>query len=217
MNKLLLILLSPSRAILEQKFSCSNSCKKDSEEYDDTKREIRGRILRNWSKSLFLFESALFCVLVLIGWVIGNLPLWAAFITAIYAYSRINEIAYAFLRDPLSKLTEDTPNSDLKPEERVVMAMRSYYGLTLNFSIWFFASQQIGCELFSENLFNKPISSFFDSFYYSVVTITTLGYGDIHPVHWFSKASVIYEVFLGLLLLIVAFAIYMAQIGSKRE
>ncbi|WP_219079322.1 potassium channel family protein [Vibrio parahaemolyticus] len=42
-----------------------------------------------------------------------------------------------------------------------------------------------------------------DSIYFSIVTITTLGYGDILPVHWLSKILVIVEVLMGVMFLAV--------------
>lgn len=45
-------------------------------------------------------------------------------------------------------------------------------------------------------IFSKEYT-FFDCFYYSIVTFTTLGYGDIHPVGVFGQALVILEVLLG--------------------
>jgi len=51
--------------------------------------------------------------------------------------------------------------------------------------------------------FNAPLESWMDSMYFSVVTITTLGYGEIHPTQAISKILVVSEVLLGLLLLVV--------------
>lgn len=43
----------------------------------------------------------------------------------------------------------------------------------------------------------KPVSSWFDYFYFSVVTFTTLGYGDVHPVGVAGKALACVEVIFG--------------------
>ena len=40
--------------------------------------------------------------------------------------------------------------------------------------------------------------SYFDMLYYSLVTITTVGYGDITPIHWVSKLFVMSEIMFGL-------------------
>lgn len=53
---------------------------------------------------------------------------------------------------------------------------------------WF----QYGCE--SNNL-----SNFLNSLYFSTITITTLGYGDIYPIHLLSKIIVVLESLFGIL------------------
>jgi voltage-gated potassium channel Kch len=44
-----------------------------------------------------------------------------------------------------------------------------------------------------------------DALYFSAVTITTVGYGDLSPEVWFGKLLVILEIFVGLILVVVAF------------
>ena len=39
--------------------------------------------------------------------------------------------------------------------------------------------------------------SYFDSFYFTVVTITTVGYGDLHPTTVESKAFTMFLIFMG--------------------
>jgi voltage-gated potassium channel Kch len=45
--------------------------------------------------------------------------------------------------------------------------------------------------------FSGSAQSFLTPFYFSVVTFTTLGYGDVLPIHWFGELLVIVEVVLG--------------------
>jgi len=49
-----------------------------------------------------------------------------------------------------------------------------------------------------------------DCFYYSVITISTLGYGDIYPTAWYSKLIVIVEVVTGLSLLTFSLGIILS-------
>lgn len=88
------------------------------------------------------------------------------------------------------------------------MAMRSYYGLAFNFAvIYHFAPLP--------DLFNQPPRDFFDSFYFSGVTLATLGYGDITPIHLVSRIFTLYEVFTGILIIAVAIGTYVG--GAKVE
>ncbi|EOB6777518.1 ion channel [Vibrio cholerae] len=74
----------------------------------------------------------------------------------------------------------------------------SYLGVALLFS----AIYRI-LNIYIERAFNQNFESSIDSIYFSIVTITTLGYGDILPVHWLSKILVIVEVLMGVMFLAV--------------
>jgi voltage-gated potassium channel len=171
----------------------------------------RGSALRRWSLGLFLVElvacGALICVFPHQAEVEGS---WFAYLLLYYAFSRICEIAYAFYRDGLS--VEKT--SDLEPSDRIRMAMRSYYGLAFNFALLYyfmpisglFKAGDIGC-----------LQSFFEAFYFSGVTLATLGYGDVVPVHMMSRSLALLEVFIGILILTVAVSGYIGRLNSKND
>jgi len=66
--------------------------------------------------------------------------------------------------------------------------------------------------LFREKIFgdSDPIS-LLDSAYFTVVTLTTLGYGDIHPVTDFGKFMITVEVIIG----IVVISLFLTSISSR--
>lgn len=74
-------------------------------------------------------------------------------------------------------------------------------------------------SLWTENAFNQPLESTLDAFYFSVVTMTTLGYGDIHPLSPLAKVLVIVEVLSGVMLLAimvgVAISVSFFEIGHE--
>lgn len=98
-------------------------------------RTYRGKALRLWSRWLFCAE-AIACVALILLLNRGPSNAWSICGVAlvVYAYSRIVEIAYAFYRDPLSQSKE----SDLTVKDRVVMTMRSYFGLAFNFAVLYY-------------------------------------------------------------------------------
>jgi hypothetical protein len=57
----------------------------------------------------------------------------------------------------------------------------------------------------------EPVKHWFDYFYFSVVTFTSLGYGDIHPVGVAGKATACIEIVSGL----VMFGILLTFISSR--
>jgi len=59
--------------------------------------------------------------------------------------------------------------------------------------------------------------SFVDSLYYSVATITTLGFGDIVPTSYLARAITAVEVVSGILMLLFGFSEIMRSAGSERR
>lgn len=63
--------------------------------------------------------------------------------------------------------------------------------------------------------------SLFDFLYYSVVTITTLGYGDIRPLHWATRLLSMVEVIIGIGLIVVyvgiTASVVLAEESKKRR
>jgi voltage-gated potassium channel Kch len=164
----------------------------------------QGYALRSWNSWLFWIEIVASIALVLL---FARAPVTEANLSSgaliVYAWSRINEIAYAFYRDALSR----TKSSDLTVTDRIRMAMRSYFGLAVNFAILYYFSPVA-------NLFNNSFGNFLEAFYFSGVTLATLGYGDILPQHWLSRLLALYEVFTGILIVAVAIATYVGGLGK---
>ena len=95
--------------------------------------------------------------------------------------------------------------------------MKSYielivlYGVisfTLNF---FYQVMSCGCDSSSCTL------SMWQAIYYSGVTVTTLGYGEIIPSSFSTQLMAIYEVISGFSLIVVSFAVYVSRSISGEE
>jgi hypothetical protein len=174
-------------------------------------REHRGYALRTWSRRLFYGEALALAALCIIlrqpapgELVILAVPLlW-------YSVSRVCEIAYAFYRDPLSPKKE----SDLTPTDRVRMAMRSYFGLAVNFAVLYYFAPLAGQFKVGDA---PQLASFLEAVYFSGVTLATLGYGDVVPVSTVSRIMALAEVFIGLLVVVVAIAAYIGAIKEREE
>ena len=127
-------------------------------------------------------------------WVLVGVTCW------FFAFSRPNEIFFAFLRDAVAKVNGERPKSDLSIADRITLALKSYVELILNFANMYY--------IFPVSWFDDKFDSYWHALYFSGVTITTLGYGDIAPVFWIPRLLTVYEVLCGFILLIVSFAIY---------
>ncbi len=160
--------------------------------------EKRGDRLRHWSLGIFSLEAIGCVALAYFFSRPANRQAGAAdVVVVVYAWWRVNEVVYAFYNDALSRVKR----SNLTNTDRIRMAMRSYFGLAFNFAIAYYFIPVDG-------LFNEPIGNFWQAFYFSGVTLATLGYGDMYPIHDLSRLLALYEVFAGILILAVAIATY---------
>lgn len=152
----------------------------------------------------------LFSPVEIYGSNLGDTFKWFALVMIwMYPLSRANEIIFAFYRDAIEKLNGEPSKSTLKFGERIQLAMRSYIELILNF-----ASIYI---LLPPHCYEFKITNYLEALYFSGVTITTLGYGDISPKCVLPQMLSIYEVLCGFMLIVVSFAVYTGRGLEKKS
>lgn len=122
-------------------------------------------------------------------------------------FSRVNEIFLAFLKDSRDRLKKRRPEIPLNTYDRIVLVLHSYVEITINFAIIYYLG-------FRDCGFTHPIQSAVQSLYFSAITITTLGYGDLAPSQQASQILVVYEVINGLMLTLIALAVYLKDDSS---
>lgn len=101
-----------------------------------------------------------------------------------------------------------------KHKLRLLDILQSWTLIILGYAVIYYSIFKINSKSFI------GIESFFDSVYFSIVTITTLGYGDIVPVSFWPKLTVISEVFLGFTYVVIVLTMYLniyAQRKFKKE
>ena len=126
---------------------------------------------------------------------------WSSIILAVYLWSRSFEILVAFIIDAIDKTKPiKDSSSTLTPKDRIKLSLKSYIELILIFAI--------GYWLMPTTWWESAPSNVIEALYFSGVTITTLGYGDIHPIHPIPQLLTVFEVLCGFSLLVVSFAIY---------
>jgi hypothetical protein len=118
-----------------------------------------------------------------------------------FALSRIVEIAYAYYKDAIDTLEGREKTTALTRADRIRHAVKSYGSLLLDWSILYF--------LLPVAAFKPEFATFIDALYFSGVTITTLGYGDIVPVFPGVRLLCVAEALLGVLVLVVALGSYL--------
>ncbi len=130
---------------------------------------------------------------------------WWALLAQNVLLSRFFEIGFAFLRDAFDKLEEPDPSSDLGWGERVVLAMRSYVEMLVEFALVYAllpASAWVATDT------PPPPSKVTDMIWYSANVVTTSGGGGYIPASLPLKLLTIGEVLCGVILLVVSFTIY---------
>lgn len=203
LSQIILLLLSPTRLLIDRLKDRSADAHR------------KALLLLKWNQGFFWYDVLVALVLGVVSSPLSSYVLpsalgWAVFVMAC---SRCNEIACALLHDVGRELDFLESSTALTTGQRIKMAMYSYVGLFVNFGVIFYLLP----KLFSDAFFAPALDNFVDALYFSGVTITTLGYGDIKPDHVVTKLLVLYELFSGLLLVVVALSIYFSAYGSQRK
>ena len=158
--------------------------------------------------------------------------LWRlAFVSLSYYYARQNGFLTAFalaaivgisaVYELLSMLQQENGILNIlrMPQHKVNIRGIVESGLILSFGASYYAMSVANPASFSRQL------SILDSIYFSVITIATVGYGDIAPVAGYAKVFTIFEVLLGLLYILFIVSIFLSvflkhqnqQVNRKTE
>jgi hypothetical protein len=121
----------------------------------------------------------------------------------------------------LAYLSSLRVSSDIRRAFLVIPRILSVMFLYVILDIVFAVIYRI-ISLANPDAFNQQISGFVDALYFSTVTITTLGYGEIHPTSTLTKLLVVIQVIVGIVMLsaILSTSISVAlqeQKQSKKE
>ena len=166
------------------------------------------RFLGCWLYSWF-FGVAMLCLLLVVFTAECDFSsLWLAVPLIVVAWSRNWEIVIGIFHDSFRSLAGIGPDSDLNTLQRVRLAMLNYVELAMHCAILYYFIPVSG-------MFKPALSGFFEALYFSGVTITTLGYGDVTPDHLVGRLVVLFEVFSGLLILLFAISVYVG--GYQRS
>ncbi len=190
--------------------------------------KTRTYVQRGWS-AFFAVWAAVATLVLIYGpqWIVDNgrfIPIAVAGV----AISRIAEIIHGFYKDAFDKIDAADPTSANKEGEsgtsmRVVERLRwlgiSYAENILSFAVLFFLDQRFVEDCPFCTLISKTPLSMADFLHFSVMTVTTTGYGDIAPVTPVARALSGAEALSGVLLLVLVLAAYLSTISgwSKPE
>ncbi len=86
----------------------------------------------------------------------------------------------------------------------LTLTLLAFLEVTIAFGVLYLYAAIVTSDPFGSKcdpIWKNPL----DAFYFSTVTMATIGYGDYSPTRWFGKLLVILQAFTGLLLVVVAF------------
>lgn len=133
---------------------------------------------------------------------------WRALVPQWLLLSRFWEISAAFLVDARDKLRPRRATSALHWSERVVLALRSYAELLLDFGLVY--SLLPRCAWVDNPTTTAP-DRITDMIWYSANVITTSGGGGFLPESPWAKLLSVGEVLCGVILLVVSFTVYVSR------
>ena len=150
-------------------------------------------------------------MILLLSWLIPYGISWANLV-------RITLFAFALLWAtraffyPVKVVLVDMPaGGGLKsPARSIILLSFNYIEIIIHFASFYILSLSIGYSGCQNPITSPPVS-----LYFSIVTITTLGYGDIHPISWIGSTLVSIEVLAGIALIVTALAIFISELETK--
>lgn len=127
--------------------------------------------------------------------------IWAWFL-----WSRCAEVFIAFYRDATDQLRGKPAKSDLTASWRVWLALNSYLELIIDYALIY--------ALLPEDVWSSAPTSITQTLWISASTITTSGSAGFMLTDWLPQLLSTFEIFGGVILLVVCFALY---VGGKAD
>lgn len=93
----------------------------------------------------------------------------------------------------------------------ILLLMMNYIEIIIGFAILYLVSSSIGYSKY------KIISDPIEALYFSAVTITTLGYGDIKPISQCGQKLALMEPLLGFLLIVLVLGMFFLEAGKSNN
>ncbi|MCJ2121483.1 potassium channel family protein [Methylobacterium sp. J-077] len=132
---------------------------------------------------------------------------WPVYVLAgFYAFGRINELVFAFYSDALDRLEGKKLRIEIRKSERIVLLGIGYIETIVQFGLVHLAAQALS----PHRAYSHPLRDAFDATYFSVMTITTTGFGDFAPDSLLPRLVTMYEAVIGIVFLALALGSYLS-------
>jgi voltage-gated potassium channel Kch len=135
---------------------------------------------------------------------LGYLLLW------LLPFSRINELAIGFYYDAIERFEGARSKTRDAAVDRIKSILAAYCEVAVQFGILYFC-------LFPGGSFTRSFHSIVEAVYFSVVTISTVGYGDIAPATPWTQITAMYELGVGFLIVAFVLGSYLATTSGEPD
>ncbi len=129
------------------------------------------------------------------------------YIGPLIGYFRINELVIAFYSDSIATKRMRIPTL----KQRVFLLTMSYAEVILQFAIIHYSIS----ILLSTSTDELAFHNIGDAIYFSAITITTTGYGDLSPKIFVSRIAAGYEAIVGIVFIAIALSTYLSALPKR--
>jgi voltage-gated potassium channel Kch len=168
------------------------------------------KLATNYRFASFLSEFYVilrFIILILIFFLCFHFPKWLCF--TIITYCLIDGLNYRLCIIFVDRYAKDWGLRSLN--RSLILLFINYAEIIVGFASLYLLSGSIGYNK------NQILSSPGEALYFSVVTITTLGYGDLKPIHSIGRWLTIIETLMGIVLIVLVIGTFLTGIKNIRN
>jgi hypothetical protein len=178
---------------------------------------VRSLSLVNFGNFLRSYKaSSEFSEFYVLGWLILSIwLLWNPFLPALFLYLIIGYRLIDGLNYRLSIIFVDRyqPSWGLRSLNRsLILLLLNYCEIIFGFAILYLNSSSIGYSSTTQ-VIQKPA----EALYFSVVTITTLGYGDMRPITSVGRGLALLEPLFGFILVALVIGVFLTGVRDITE
>jgi len=169
-----------------------------------------GDFIRKYEKQSFLSEMyVLSWLIVLVLMLLGFDQLGPVWCALVVVYRLIDGLNYRLCIVFVDRYQKGWGLRSLN--RSLILLLVNYCEIVVGFAVLYLVTRSVGYSL------EGPLTSRIDSLYFSVITITTLGYGDISPISPLGKLLTVTETLMGFIMVVLVIGTFLTGMRNIRN